>query len=57
MKWNEVSRRVFMKTGKTVFLHPKSCRERWLNHLDGSKLKGGWEIAEDFAIFSHVVET
>lgn len=43
MRWNEVSRRIFMESDKEVFLHPKSCRERWLNHLDTTKLKGNWQ--------------
>jgi hypothetical protein len=57
MKWNEVSRMVFMQTNRAVFLPPKSCRERWLNHLDTTKLKGSWEDCEDMAILEHVVET
>jgi hypothetical protein len=43
MKWNEVSRGMFMKTNKAVFVSPKSCRERWLNHLDNTKIKGNWD--------------
>lgn len=57
MKWNEVSRSIFMKTNKTIFRSPKVCRERWLNHLDQSKIRGNWTTREDAAIFEYVVET
>lgn len=57
MKWNEISRRIFTFTNKEIFISPKICRERWLNHLDNSKVKGNWLKSEDILIFKYVVET
>lgn len=57
MRWNDVSRNIFMKTNKMVFKSPKSCRERWLNHLDNTKVKGNWLEEEDMAILQYIVET
>lgn len=56
LRWNEVSRSLFSQTGKALFRSPKACRERWLNHLDHSKLKGGWTPEEDAALFAYVLE-
>jgi hypothetical protein len=57
MKWNEVSKSMFMNTNKAVFRSPKNCRERWLNHLDYTKVRGNWTDEEDIVIFEYVVES
>ena len=52
-----MSKSMFMATNKAVFRSPKNCRERWLNHLDYSKVRGNWTDEEDIMIFEYVTET
>ncbi len=33
-----------MKSNKKYFKTPKQCRERWINYVDPTKVKGNWEI-------------
>ena len=41
MKWSEIAKKIWHKNGK-------QCMERWLNHLDPSRLsRGGWAPEED----------
>lgn len=37
--WNDVAKMIFFQTERKIFRTPKSCRERWYNHLDQSKRK------------------
>lgn len=55
MKWNEVSCSIYVQTNKVLFRAPKVCRERWLNHLDRSKIKGDWTTSEEVAILQYIV--
>jgi hypothetical protein len=56
MRWIEISRSIFMVTNKEVFRSPKCCRERWLNHLDKTKVRGNWSVDEDKSIFEFVLQ-
>lgn len=56
LKWSEVSRKLFTDSHRLLFRSPKHCRERWLNHLDFSKVHGNWSELEDYTIFEFVVE-
>lgn len=56
MRWSEVSKRIFTLTDRALFRAPKHCRERWINHLDYSKVHGNWSDLEDYLIFEFVVE-
>ena len=47
---------MFYQSEGMIFKSPKHCRERWLNHLDTSKIHGKWTDKEDVLIFEYVLE-
>lgn len=49
-RWVEVSREIFQASNGVRFINAKSCRERWQNHLDDTKIKGNWTAEEDLTI-------
>lgn len=42
--WNDVAKFMFFQTERRIFRTPKSCRERWYNHLDESKKKDDFTL-------------
>ncbi len=55
-RWADVSREIFQASQGVRFLNAKNCRERWQNHLDGTKIKGNWTLEEDLTIVEAVLE-
>ncbi len=51
----EVSREIFQASNGVRFINAKSCRERWQNHLDDTKIKGNWTAEEDLTIVEAVL--
>ena len=49
-EWNEVSKAIFFESGK--FISPKSCMERWKNHLSDKIKKSKWTEEEDEKLLS-----
>ena len=45
---------LYIESNKKYFRTSKQCRERWLNHLDPSKLKKYWLETEDFILIEYV---
>lgn len=42
LKWSDLGKYLFIESNRKYFRTPKQCRERWLNHLDPSKMKKYW---------------
>ena len=43
-KWSEIAKKIWGKSGK-------QCMDRWLNHLDPSRMvRGGWSKDEDMRL-------
>ena len=49
-EWSKVSKKIFVTSNRTIFILPKSCSERWINHLDCNKIHGDWTNREDMII-------
>lgn len=56
IKWNEIAKSLFIVSEKRFIRTSKQCRERWLNHLDPSKTKLEWSLAECKALVQSVIE-
>jgi hypothetical protein len=54
LKWSDLGKYLFIESNRKFFRTPKQCRERWLNHLDPSKLKKFWLEEEDFTLIEYV---
>lgn len=42
LRWSDLGKALYIESGRKYFRTAKQCRERWLNHLDPSKLKKYW---------------
>ena len=56
IKWNEIAKTLFIVSEKRFIRTSKQCRQRWLNHLDPSKTKLQWSLAECKALVQSVIE-
>lgn len=54
LRWSDLGKALFIESDRKYFRTPKQCRERWLNHLDPSKLKKYWLEEEDFVLIDFV---
>lgn len=53
-RWNWIARELFVRSGKQFFRNPKQCRERWMNHLDPTKIRSEWTASEDLVLLSTI---
>lgn len=56
LKWSDLGKYLFIESNRKYFRTPKQCRERWLNHLDPSKMKKYWLEEEDYVLIEYVKE-
>jgi hypothetical protein len=54
--WNDVAKIMFFQTERRIFRTPKSCRERWYNHLDESKKKDDFSVEEDLTLINFILK-
>ena len=54
--WKSIALELNERSGLGIYRQGKQCRERWINHLDPSIKKGGWNEEEDLNLLKYYIE-
>lgn len=55
-RWKHVALELATRSGCGFLRQGKQCRERWINHLDPTLRKGGWDENEDLKLLNLLIE-
>lgn len=55
-RWKHVALELATRSGSGFLRQGKQCRERWINHLDPTLRKGGWDENEDLKLLNLLIE-